>query len=699
MRHEVIATCVILWLSGCTGAIDGDGPSEAVGDGRSTRDAGAGASGRVDAGGATADAGAPTDADDAGASQDTDAGRPPDAGAPFDAGVRSDAGSRFDAGASIDAGVRPDAGQASDAGVGCPATDPGHYVFPDAVDAGTELLVDPSFERPIGNTPQGWGHIEFGGSSFTAGTEKTLVHSGQQAYWYQRTGSGGGVRLFASPAFSLDHTYEVTLFARADSATTLQVAVMGTAQGQPLEWRNVALGPTGWTQVTMQVVYAKTTAGTLWLMPADNVRVILDDVSVKDVSPVPDYTPVITSEILPTQIGIHVNKWGVHTQLPDSGQGLFRFHDTGTFWLNLETAGPGIWNTTGTSRMAFMMGLVARSFGSHHVLFELGQTPTWAATVPTATGGYGPGAVSAPKDLSDYTNYVAWVANSYKGQIQYWELWNEYNQPEFWQGTQAQMVAMAKAAHSTLKAIDPTNQVLSPSVTVSRITDIAGFLDAGGDAFIDVVTFHAYFRERPEQLRATTRNVRRMMLERNVHKPVWVTEGGFACDSISTDCSKWGEQPAPTDAQIRGAIARALVVQRAEGVESFEYYLWDRWRKKADGTSGEPTDWTVNYSLVHEDFVTPTQSGLAFKAAAGWLVGAKLTQGHRYRDGTFVYELERPGGYHGFVVWNPDGPATLALQPTWRVSRVRTLLGQTTPVTGCGLTVSDEPVLLENQAP
>jgi hypothetical protein len=550
------------------------------------------------------------------------------------------------------------------------------------------MLADPGFEQSFTNAPVGWDHVEFGGAGYQAGEETELVHGGAQAYWYRRTGTTGGTRIVTAPAFALDHTYAVRLFARADAPTRITVAVMSTAAGTPEEQQTVAIGPDGWTEIELHVVYPKPTAGALWIVPVDpEIRIILDDVSVRDVSAEPDYAPVLTSEILPTQIGIHVNKWGSHQTAPDVGQGMIRFHDTGTNWRNVEPEQDAF----ELGRLDYLMARVDEIPVRPQVLFELGQTPAWAAIDPASPGSYGPGASSPPREPADFADYIDEIARAHGDAITAWEIWNEYNQPEFWRGNHEQMVALAAAARA---AIDPTDLLVSPSVTVSRIVDVGAFLDAGGTQHVDAIAFHAYFSLDPERLRPIIRNVRRLLAERGVGLPLWNTEGGLICDPIATDCSTFDPDATPTDAEIRGAIARALIIQRAEGIESFDYYLWDRYRRADDGSSGEPDNWTVNASLIHEDFATPTTSGIAFKVVAGWLVGGRLADGWRRADGTFVYRLERADGAGGYLAWNPDGDVGLPLPPAWNVTTARHTDGSTAPVTGCEVVVGRDPVLL-----
>src|SRR5205823_7668241 len=120
---------------------------------------------------------------------------------------------------------------------------------------------------------------------------------------------------------------------------------------------------------------------------------------------------------------------------------------------------------------------------------------TWASSGPTdTTCAYadiagGPGQCQPPVDLNSdgtgpdkhWIDWVSAVASRYKGQIKYYEIWNEWNAKVFWVGTPAQLVRMEQDARCVVegppavsscnpdstfpsgKAIDPGAKIVSPS--------------------------------------------------------------------------------------------------------------------------------------------------------------------------------------------------------------------------------------------
>jgi len=55
---------------------------------------------------------------------------------------------------------------------------------------------------------------------------------------------------------------------------------------------------------------------------------------------------------------------------------------------------------------------------------------------------------------------VAAIVTRYKSDVHYWEVWNEPDLAEFWNGTPAQYAALLDVTSSTIKQIDPTATVV-----------------------------------------------------------------------------------------------------------------------------------------------------------------------------------------------------------------------------------------------
>ena len=148
---------------------------------------------------------------------------------------------------------------------------------------------------------------------------------------------------------------------------------------------------------------------------------------------------------------------------PSAPFGALRLWDNGTAWSQIEVE-PGVYkwdNLEGALENA-------QSKGMTDVLMVLGTTPEWNAKKVTDTDYPQPGAASAPKDLKAWDAWVTEVATKYKGRINAYQIWNEANLKNFWNGTPEEMADLTKRAYDIIKKIDPEATVVSASPTTRR---------------------------------------------------------------------------------------------------------------------------------------------------------------------------------------------------------------------------------------
>jgi hypothetical protein len=163
-------------------------------------------------------------------------------------------------------------------------------------------------------------------------------------------------------------------------------------------------------------------------------------------------------------------------------------------------------------------------------------TPRWAAAKGQPPGNGLPRGLTKP-----YTNpkniwaaFVRGTVSHYQGQVTAWEIWNEPDVPTFWHGTADDYFAALKAAYLTIKAVDPSAQVLIAGMVVPNLTFLSTVLvDARSDpessaehGYFDAAAWHGYGQAR--LLYANVLNVRDLLASDGFPGvPVWVTEDGF----------------------------------------------------------------------------------------------------------------------------------------------------------------------------
>ena len=228
--------------------------------------------------------------------------------------------------------------------------------------------------------------------------------------------------------------------------------------------------------------------------------------------------------------------WGDSTANQDREAATYP--DLGVKWVRLSAT----WNTAEPSKGSYSSWWLnnldasvqrSRNAGAQIVLVVYGS-PAWAAT-----SGSGEGAT--PKNPADFANFMAFLANRYKGRIAGYEVWNEENYDRFWQpGPNAgAYTALLKATYPAIKAADPNAKVVFGGTSTSDYPFIEQAYAAGAKGYFDVMGVHPYTcSSAPESIRysggritkdsfAGYREIRASMLARGDDKPIWATEFGW----------------------------------------------------------------------------------------------------------------------------------------------------------------------------
>lgn len=318
------------------------------------------------------------------------------------------------------------------------------------------------------------------------------------------------------------------------------------------------------------------------------------------------------------------------------------------------------------------------------VLMTLGgRTPRWASARPDETsatpgGGspYGAGQAAEPANLQDWRDWVTAVATRYKGRIRYWEIWNEPMFKYFYTGTPDKLLELWREAHAIIKAIDPANQVLTPSGDVGYLDYV---LSAGGLAYSDIINTH-YYVDQPEDVHAVDGQNLLQMLQRvgARGKPLWNSEAGWLDFS----------DPSVRMTQEHGAAyaARAYLINWASGALRFYWYTWDN---------------RANQFVLREaDGTTPSRAGRAYFEVARWMTGSVMEDLSVDAQGNHIVRLRRTNGVAAFALWNPLGSTSFAVPAVWNAVSERDLSGTTrTRSIGGTITLGISPILLESALP
>lgn len=149
-----------------------------------------------------------------------------------------------------------------------------------------------------------------------------------------------------------------------------------------------------------------------------------------------------------------------------------RFWDNGLKWTQIHSA-PITFN------WGAMDNWVNAAIGAGcDIIYVFGATPTFIASTTNGAGCSNAGSFTnnccPPTDVgSDGTTasgtdatfklFVTTLVTRYKGRIKYYELWNEQDSGNFWNGTMQQAVRMGQDAAAIIRSLDPAAIIISPS--------------------------------------------------------------------------------------------------------------------------------------------------------------------------------------------------------------------------------------------
>jgi N-acetylglucosamine-6-sulfatase len=348
-------------------------------------------------------------------------------------------------------------------------------------------------------------------------------------------------------------------------------------------------------------------------------------------------------------------------------------------------------------------GLVDTATNTANFVMTLSSgSPRWAVADQSTCGA---NCSAPPDDIQDWKDFITALVQHYNGvtqpHIKYYEPWNEFNVGSWWKGTDAQMVALAKAAYQIVHQ-DPYSMLLTPSVAgLDPFTGLTSYLQAGGARYADGGAFHGYMGVRgdvspvpmPEEdqvsgctqfvdcyLSIITKATKmRAVFDENglAGKPIYQTEGSWA-----------KRAPADSDTQVAW-LARYLLLQAGlRSTLNLQMAAWFTWSKASFG-----------WGTISDASDQPTAAGLAYGRVYDWVVGATMSQPcSGGSDGTWTCVLTRDGGYKAKAIWNVNGLASF--KPGAGFTQYRDLAGNITQIAvGASIAIGPKPILVEKPAP
>ena len=358
-----------------------------------------------------------------------------------------------------------------------------------------------------------------------------------------------------------------------------------------------------------------------------------------DVTPTvtPTEVPVDANAVPASMVGLHIEgvEGGAWASAPF---GALRLWDNGTAWSQIELAkGEFKWdNIEGSLENAEAKGM-------SDIMLVLGTTPEWAAKEINDTDYPQPGAASAPANLADWDDWVTEVVTRYKGRFSSYQIWNEANLVNFYNGTPEEMAEMTKRAYDIIKAIDPEALVIapSPSLRLTKAFDrfyptyLAKLAELGWP--VDVFAIHTYPAADgdPVARGALVKAAQAALTAAGAPDlPLWDTELNYGLAGP-------GDNPKQeiTGVRAAGFVVRTYIDDLRLGVDRSYWYIW-----------------TLRpYDLLGVQAYAGSDGEQGFFAVDAWVTGATF-DGCTEADNAVSCEFSRGGGTEKWVVaWAQTG--------------------------------------------
>ncbi len=291
--------------------------------------------------------------------------------------------------------------------------------------------------------------------------------------------------------------------------------------------------------------------------------------------------PTTTSSDSPAEVvdGVPATLVGMHIEGAEGGAwaaapfGALRMWDNGTAWSQIELA-------KGEFKWSNIDGLIenANSKGMTDIMMVLGTTPEWAAKEINSTDYPQPGAASAPANLADWDDWVTAVVDRYADSFSSYQIWNEVNLKNFYNGTPAEMADMTKRAYDIIKAKDPEALVVAPSPSTRLTGPFNKFYSAYLEELsklgwpVDVFAIHTYPKADgdPVARGALIKAAQDLLTASGAPDlPLWDTELNYGLAGP-------GDLPKQeiTGARAAGFVVRTYIDDLRYGIDRSYWYIW-----------------------------------------------------------------------------------------------------------------------------
>jgi len=199
-------------------------------------------------------------------------------------------------------------------------------------------------------------------------------------------------------------------------------------------------------------------------------------------------------------------------------------------WEGVQYAGPDKWDKRSLTRHGHMLDVLKESGLEMQML--LGYNTPW--NMPPGTGkrpDRSEWQFNPPQkgDIKNWLGYVDKVVGTFGDRVRYWEVWNESDLWDFWQGSSAEYLTLLEATYKAVKAHDAQHQVMTSGFALigghggHREEDFQKKVCIQGRPFYDILAHHQHGRTE-EFYKAVDGGLAEIRREVEPPAPLWFNE-------------------------------------------------------------------------------------------------------------------------------------------------------------------------------
>ncbi len=284
------------------------------------------------------------------------------------------------------------------------------------------------------------------------------------------------------------------------------------------------------------------------------------------------------------------------------------------------------------------------------------------------------GAPYTEEGLAAYANYVSVVVEHFKGRVEHFEIWNEYNLEDTLFNPTSRppedYTKLLEVAYKAVKTANPNATVIGGAMSGVDVEWLEAVLESGGGQYMDALSYHPYMQPKtPEYggFLTAALELPNILEKYDVTLPLWITEVGWP---TSLDNAGSNELDAAN------YLVRTYILGTVANIEKiFWYDLID------DGN--DPYNMEHNFGMVEswtdsEAPLAPKFSFLAYNTVSNQLSDAEYLNFQGLSDNIFVSLYQQQSGEHLLVAWTIDGEASLTLNMSSSSANVTDIFSNTT---------------------